>query len=167
MLRKLVYLLLIAAGVSFIHYGRKLVSNYGPYTLDRINSNQPWLQEIGSMQLTLQNLEELTSIPIIGQFFLERKLKVLIREKNWQKVLSECAESGVLLMREAALKLLIYRAIAECATYQFLKCESTIRELDMRAPHLGGKLSYLMRKERGKNEGSPIMNMAGSFDYQL
>lgn len=67
-------------------------------------------------------------------------------------------------MREAALKLLMYRAMAECATYQFLKCETTMRELDMRAPDLGGKLSHFMRS-RKRDQHSSIINTEGSSVY--
>ena len=58
---------------------------------------------------------------------------ILVQQKNWHKVLSEFEEKSIFTNVYQFLHL---RAIAECATLQFLQCETTIRLIKEKVPHL-------------------------------
>lgn len=70
----------------------------------------------------MQNLSE---IPGLGQFFVEEKLKKMIKEKKWIECLNESSQAINSVLHGMSYKIWYYKAIAECATFQFRNCEST------------------------------------------
>lgn len=62
--------------------------------------------------LVLNTLEELTSIPFLGRYFLEDKLRVLVEQKKWSDVLKEDLHTQGIFATKFTLNLLVYRAIA-------------------------------------------------------
>ena len=74
-----------------------------------------------------------------------------MQQKKWNQILKENFYTQGIFATKLGLDLLIYRAIAECATYQFRKCELTIQEIDFKLPHLYKKISYLDIKNGNLN----------------
>jgi hypothetical protein len=119
MLRPLLIILISTALLLFfIGYP---VSHLAPYLISHIKSTLKLGSDPYSIEsMPLETLESLTNVPLVGELFLEEKLMILVRTKSWHKVLAECSKARYLM--KTALTLLPMRAVAECATFQFLKC---------------------------------------------
>ncbi len=60
----------------------------------------------------------------------------------------------------------MYRAIAECATFQFKKCKATIKQLQIEAPYLLNNISGLSNRFR-RYEDSAAQKIAANRSVNL
>jgi hypothetical protein len=152
MLGKVILFTLTAAVLLALHTSRHIIRSISPSLFNTLKMHYYEDHDSDGDPLTLHHLQQLSQIPLLGQLFLESKVRLLVQERRWKEVIEECSLASASLIWVGEVKMLPFRAVAECATYQFAKCEETIREITVRAPHLLSSITSLQPSESGQDD---------------
>lgn len=134
MARQISLILVATLFLTLFTYHRSLFQ-LAPHILHHLLLDTPFSSLDPPSPLDIEALNQLTSIPYLGELFMEEKVRTLVQKRSWNNVLSECQNLDSMNFGMNK-KLLPLRAVAECATYQFLKCEETIRIIKQQSPDL-------------------------------
>jgi len=81
-------LLLIATLLLGIGTYHRSLLQLAPHLLHRLLPNTFFNEADPPQPLDLEALDELTAIPIIGELFMEEKVRTLVQHRRWKNVLS-------------------------------------------------------------------------------
>ena len=87
-------LLLLTTIILTLTFHHNFIIKTTPYLMSHIFQITHLTTKDLSDPIELEALEELTSLPLLGQLFVEDKVRALVINRQWNKVLSECKKCG-------------------------------------------------------------------------
>lgn len=101
----------------------------------------------------LTRAQIVSDLPLIGQFFMEHRLGLLIKDRQWQTVIEVAQYALHSPINSMSHIIWYYKGLAECATYQFKKCEESIAQASFLGPStfINPLNTYLQRIRRNNS----------------
>ena len=87
MTRQVSLLLVGTLLLTLIAYHRTL-TQLTPHLIYRLLADTPLSLKNKPLPIDLDALDELTAIPLLGEMFMEEKVKALVQHRRWSNVLS-------------------------------------------------------------------------------